>query len=91
MTLDLGNGIKIDLIIDLMNSNNCFDFDYEPVEKDRLIISNEINNRDYKYFGLIFRNGKWKKGDYYTTKIPSKGIKVISERIQEGKIKSREG
>lgn len=87
MNLDLGNGINIDLILDQMNTNNCLDFNYKPAEKDRLLISNNLNKNDYQYFGLIFREGKWVKGDYYTTKIPNKGIKVIFEKIGEGKIK----
>ena len=81
MDLDLGNGITIDLMLEQMNSCNCFDFDYKPIEKDRLIISNCADNyNDHKYFGLLFRDGKWVKGDYYMNKLPHKGMIVISKK-----------
>jgi hypothetical protein len=89
MDLDLGNGITIDSMLEQMNSRNCFDFDYKPIEKDRLRISNCADNyNEHKYFGLLFRDGKWVKGDYYTNKLQHKGMTIISKKIGEGKIKN---
>lgn len=51
---DLTNeGILIDL-----NSKNCFDFDYEPSEKDNLqIFATESSIR--RHLSFIFKNGEW--------------------------------
>ncbi|MBX7227615.1 MAG: hypothetical protein K1X55_16390 [Chitinophagales bacterium] len=37
---DVIDGLSIDDVIDQLNSRNCFDFDYVPIEKDSLCISN---------------------------------------------------
>jgi len=87
MTKDLGYGINIDQMIEEMNSRNCFNFDFNPLEKDRLLIYNNHKGRNYKYFGLIHSSGKWIQGDYYSTKLPVKGKKIILENIAKGRIK----
>lgn len=87
MTKDLGVGINADQMIEEMNARNCFDFDFNPLEKDRLLIRNSDTERDYQYFGLIYSDGKWIQGDYYSTKLTIKGKKVILENIAKGRIK----
>ncbi len=88
MSNDLGQGIKIEQIIVEMNLGNCFDFEFEPAENDRLTVKSDQPEFGYQYFRLIFNDGVWKKGDYYTTKIQAKGVKVITKCIAEGKIQS---
>ncbi|MFK7970768.1 MAG: hypothetical protein AB8F95_10395 [Bacteroidia bacterium] len=85
MSYDIGFGIDLDQIKAEINAVNCFDF--EPVENDRLTINNGKTGADYKFFSLLFRNGLWIKGDYYSTKIPAKGIIVITKTMAEGRLK----
>lgn len=61
-------------VLDELNSQNCFDFDYKPNEGDNLIfeIGWLFNKRgkkierelEYKYASYIFRNGEWKPDSY---------------------------
>ncbi|MCB9261716.1 MAG: hypothetical protein H6607_05015 [Flavobacteriales bacterium] len=81
MTPDLGNGITSEAILTLLNSKECFDFDYIPEENDRLLMR---NNHSKDYFAIIFRENKWEIRDYYTTRMPSKGVTVLSETIYKG-------
>lgn len=77
---DLGNNIEIESILLDLNSRNCFDFEYQPQEMDRLQINTSGNHSRYKYFNVIFKKGKWQEGSHskFTT---------ISENISSGKIK----
>jgi len=59
---DLGSEINLERIIEEMNSRNCFDFDYSPQEKDSFKLNNGLERTDYKYFSLIYINGKWEEG-----------------------------
>lgn len=50
------------MLVDL-NSKNCFDFDYEPNEKDNLqIFTPESSIR--RHLSFIFRNGEWVAGSH---------------------------
>jgi hypothetical protein len=60
---DFGNGITIEIVLDKINNENIFDFEYIPEEKDCLTINIKGETRsEYKYFSLLFENGKWRKG-----------------------------
>ncbi|SIS32842.1 hypothetical protein SAMN05421639_102392 [Chryseobacterium shigense] len=80
ITKDLENGISIKNITAKLNTENIFDFDYTPQEKDTLDISFNAKNRDeYKYFTLIFKDKTWQEGrnPVFTT---------ISKDIAKGEI-----
>lgn len=59
---DLDKEITIEEMKDEMNKRNCFDFDYNPQERDCLHMDNGRSGADYKYFNIIYGNGKWMQG-----------------------------
>ncbi len=76
----LDDQIGIDQILTEMNLRNCFDFNYTPQERDQLCINNGLENPDYKYFCLIYKNGNWQPGRNPAFK------RSKLEIIKEGKI-----
>lgn len=71
--VQINNELTIDNISDVLNSNNPFDFSYEPKEKDFIKIEEKyklIELEDYKrpeitgYISFKFENGKWIFGRY---------------------------
>ena len=80
-----------DNLLVLLNKNNCFDFEYQPQNKDRLLISlldSANNDFDEEYsesitYGYEYKNGKWKIKDYETFDWVEK-----YDGILEGKIKN---
>lgn len=73
-------------IIEKINAENVFSFDYEPKEGDYLSIKNNL--RKNEYLNLIFMNNTWKEeiymctyrdceGDVYST--IKTGVAFISE------------
>lgn len=79
-TEDLGDDIKMDSILLDLNRRNCFDFDYQPQEMDKLHISTSRTAKRYKYFTVLFKNGKWQKGNH-------PAFVSITENISKGKLK----
>ncbi len=80
---DLGNGITVENILMLLNSNvKSFDFDYEPTERDSLRIEIPHPTERMRYFRVKYFNGEWTEGgnNIFTS---------ITENIAEGKIKKR--
>lgn len=76
-------------ILNQLNTHNCFDFDYKPIEGDNLIFEigwlfnrwkKSISKKkiQYKYSSYIFRNGKWVADSYNSfyekTEIFNQGI-----------------
>jgi hypothetical protein len=49
-------------ILETINADNVFSFDYEPKEGDYLSIKNNL--RKQEYLNLIFLNGNWKEEVY---------------------------
>lgn len=76
---DLGNGITTDNIIEFLNKNNCFDFEYLPQDLDTLVISIFKENNHRNYFSLIFKNNSWIKGN-------NPAFRSIKKPIAEGKV-----
>ena len=77
-----------DILLALLNKNNCFDFEYQPQNKDRLLISLQTNaEEDFEEesiaYGFEYRNGKWKIKDYETFEWYER-----YDEILEGKIKN---
>ncbi len=77
-----------DILLALLNKINCFDFEYQPQNKDRLLISLQTNaEEDFEEesiaYGFEYRNGKWKIKDYETFEWYER-----YDEILEGKIKN---
>jgi len=69
----IGKTLTSDHILDALNSNNAFDFDYKPREKDWIKIEekyefielkNHPRSRINGYISFKFENGKWEFGRY---------------------------
>lgn len=83
-TQDLGNGITQSLVLELFNlTNQNFDFDYQPEERDCLSISVANISEEIKYFQIIYRNGYWKSGS-------NPRFTSVMETMGKGWIKSRD-
>lgn len=75
----LDNGLTEDFVLEKINSQNCFDFDYTPQEKDCLHIYQGKNMGEYMAF--TFKNGEWIIGMDYDA------FNDELEQIGKGKIK----
>ncbi|WP_330444081.1 hypothetical protein [Flavobacterium sp. C4GT6] len=61
--------LSVEYLLDILNNDYCFDFDYEPEEEDILVIWYNYKYPDLRrmpkrpyvrgYTYLIFRDGKW--------------------------------
>ena len=82
---DFENGISAENIISKLNTENIFDFEYTAQERDTLHISfNADITAKYKYFSLIFWEGKWQEGrnSVFTSiikKIAGGEVKIINK------------
>lgn len=54
---DIGNGLNSAWIELNLNTENCFDFDYTPIEGDNLIIRH--SSIGYDYLSFIYKAGQW--------------------------------
>lgn len=77
-TKKLSETIHLDVVLEELNSRNCFDFEYVPKEKDCMSIY--TTGERYQYFKVLFKDGKWQYGS-------NPVFDTISESIFEGKIK----
>lgn len=83
--------INKDIFCEFLNKKNCFDFEYQPQNNDRLLISLlDSTNKDFdeEYtesiaYGFEYRNGKWNIKDYETFEWYER-----YDEILEGKIKN---
>ena len=79
-----------DILLALLNKNNCFDFEYHPHNKDRLLISlldSTNNDFDEEYsesiaYGYEYKNGKWKIKDYETFEWYEKYDEILEGKIE---------
>ena len=76
---DLGNGLNLNRILNDLNANNIFDFEYQPAEKDCLTLTAPTEDRQIKYIKVLFKDGKWAKGR-------NPAFISISNEIANGKI-----
>lgn len=75
---DLGKGLTLQNVLDVLNSGKGFDFEYSPSEQDCLRISRSAKN-EYAYMSFLYQDGQWIEGMHptFTTKsevISSGGI-----------------
>ncbi|MDL2144394.1 hypothetical protein QQY79_17840 [Flavobacterium tructae] len=47
----------------VLNTNNCFDFDYQPIEGDNLQVFAPENSMR-RHLSFIFKNGEWTAGSH---------------------------
>ena len=79
-----------DILLALLNKNNCFDFEYHPHNKDRLLISlldSTNNDFDEEYsesiaYGYEYKNGIWKIKDYETFEWYEKYDEILEGKIE---------
>lgn len=76
---DLGAGIESEKLLQFLNQGNCFDFTYTAAEKDSLEICINHEEEGYKYFKLLYTEGKWREGR-------NDPFNSINEEIAHGKI-----
>lgn len=80
---DLGKGITIQNVLDVLNSGNGFDFDYSPEENDSFGISLSDRSSGYQYMSFLFKEKKWSIGQHspFSTK---------TEEIAQGQVLNKE-
>lgn len=77
---DLGNGLTIENILNQLNNNiDSFDFEYSPTERDCLDINVSRPTERVSYFKISYRNGSWIEGG-------NPAFRTIYEKIADGKI-----
>lgn len=74
---DIGNGLNAEWIALNLNVENCFDFDYVPIEGDNLFI--QTNEILAPYISFIYKNKEW-ICDHYDP------FSEYTEHIQDGKL-----
>lgn len=57
----IGKGLSATFVQEKLNSDNCFDFDYQPIEGDNLSIE-EVGTSNRIEF--IFKENQWKEDHY---------------------------
>ncbi|MEM1135356.1 MAG: hypothetical protein AAGI07_05905 [Bacteroidota bacterium] len=77
---DLGNGLRVEVLLYQLNHDieNSFDFDYEPSERDSLV----IHGREIGYSFVIHKDGNWVEGR-------NDPFRDIEREIASGKIEKR--
>jgi hypothetical protein len=60
----LDHGLNQEMVLIKLNQKNCFDFEYEPQEKDCLHLA---QGKKYSgdYMAFTYRNGEWVNGKEY--------------------------
>lgn len=76
---DLGKGLNDEWILLNLNLENCFDFEYIPLEGDNLIFK---SNDKFKYLSFVFSDDKWVKNNYDP-------FSTILESYAQGKIEEK--
>lgn len=59
----LDNNVTVANVLKLINEENVFDFDYDPVADDTITIYSDTSEFGYQYFSIIYKNGIWQKGN----------------------------
>ncbi len=87
----INNELSLENILQTLNSDNCFDFNYTPKEKDYIKIEEKykfIELEGHKrpiimeYISFKFENGRWEFGTY--------PMNYIHNQIEIGKIETLE-
>jgi len=76
---DLGEGLTVQSVLEVLNSGNAFDFGYTPAENDSLRISRSVKNSYYQYMSFLYKNGQWSVG-------MNPPFKTMSEDVAKGNV-----
>ncbi|RYE54743.1 MAG: hypothetical protein EOP48_11660 [Sphingobacteriales bacterium] len=76
---DLGRGLTEQYVVQKLNEENCFDFDYTPQERDSLAI--QVDDRWDFYLAFTFKNGQWMIGRDFDA------FNDVMKELGEGKLK----
>jgi hypothetical protein len=76
----LGDGLTIELVLEKLNTGNCFDFEYIPQENDQLQINYTNSENEYSYMSVKYNHREWKEG--MNSKFTS-----ITKKLNEGYIR----
>lgn len=77
---DIGKGLDDEWIMLNLNLENCFDFEYCPMEGDSLSF---FSNANFEYLSFIFKNGNWIIAHYDS-------FNMILKKIDEGIVESKD-
>ncbi|RYZ18880.1 MAG: hypothetical protein EOO10_25125 [Chitinophagaceae bacterium] len=75
---DLGRGLSEQYVLQKLNSESCFDFDYTPQERDSLAI--QVDDHWDFYLAFTFQNGQWTIG------IGFDAFDDVMKELAEGKL-----
>lgn len=75
----LADGLTIELVLEKLNTGNCFDFEYIPQENDQLQINYTNSENEYSYMSVKYNHREWKEG--MNSKFTS-----ITKKLNEGYI-----
>ncbi|RYE56272.1 MAG: hypothetical protein EOP48_08375 [Sphingobacteriales bacterium] len=78
-THDLGKGLTEQYVLQKLNSEDCFDFEYTPQEKDDLAI--QVDDRWDFYLAFTYKNGQWTIGRGFDA------FNDVMKELEEGKLK----
>ncbi|HWK03530.1 MAG TPA: hypothetical protein VNS58_07855 [Puia sp.] len=59
---DMGEGLTLQTVLEILNGGHAFDFAYSPAEKDSLRISRSAEGSYYEYMSLLYEEGQWREG-----------------------------
>ena len=59
---DLGQGLTVQNILQVLNSGTGFDFAYSPADKDCLRIIRSVKDSGHQYMSFLYQNGAWSEG-----------------------------
>ncbi len=83
---DIGSGLNSEWVLLYLNSEKCFDFNYQPEEGDNLVIypnTKGYYNQNIRYLSFIFKEGSWQE-DFYDE---LGELTKLKSRKYKGKIK----
>ena len=59
---DIGQGLDEEWVLLNLNLEDCFDFEYTPINGDNLRFFEQGNH--YRFLSFIYKNGAWEPGFY---------------------------
>ena len=62
----IGGELTNEYVLSQINNENCFDFNYDPLEGDNLEINFQRNKYWTEFLSFIYRNEKWEADSYNT-------------------------
>lgn len=75
----IGGSLTEELVLQELNNNTCFDFDYTPSEGDNLQIQFQRNQYWTEFLSFVYRNKCWEADSYdpFLNETEPKGFGVL--------------